>query len=537
MKRWFVWAVPLLLGAMLLSVPTMAQETELASVGLTMHGYYRVRSNDTFNLGWRSGDDSDWWDSIDQRMLLNTSLLIGDPIQINAEFDILHNVMFGDNEIDSTPVVLTSREPSAPENISRVQYGTLDFRTANVFSSSMSDTDASGEEVLPIQVRQLYANVDLSVGYLRFGRMANHFGLGMFFNSGTPFGRVGGRPSVNDINGGFYADSGDVSDRIMFGSRLWGIWYPSFAYDRIASDTFKSGKYDVHSFALINEVHNVTFGESGAFDGGLYIGTRVQDATDARLWIYDLYGGLAYGGFQLSAEAAFLQGTMTAVPHDTVEALEDAGVPTGQGGGRIDASAFLGVARFGYDAVHWGANIEYGLSSPADADPEHEFSQDAADNVARATAVAAADPEDPSTQIEFVNTVVQNQSAFGRRISTYPFNSSYNVDLICWRLLMGGAVRNGMYFRGGGFIRPVDEMYIDLHVINSYINQPYQARDGGDASHSLGWEGDLSFAYTFHKHFTAGFQTGYFLTGPYFDDVYAHARDIFTFQVRTIVDF
>ena len=233
----------------------------------------------------------------------------------------------------------------------------------------------------------------------------------------------------------------------------------------------------------------------------------------------------------------FLQGSLTAIPHDTVDDLEEAGVPTGEGGGRVDASAFIAVARFGYDALRWGAGLEYGLSSPADPNPDNEFDANAAANVAEAAALAQTDEEDPATQIDFVNSVVQNQAAFGRHVSTFPFSPEYNVDLICWKLLMGGAVRNGMYFCGGGFIRPLDGMYIDLYVINSYINESYQARNGGDASHNLDWEGDLSFAYSFYKRFTGGFQFGYFVPGQYFADVFDHTRNVYTFQTRTIVDF
>jgi hypothetical protein len=537
MKRIFVLAVLLAVGATLLPAPATAEDADLASVGLAMHGYYRVRFNNMFNLNWATRDDSNWWSYMDQRMLLDTTLLIGDPIQINTELDVLSNVMYGHNTVQVTPVVRTTRLPGAPEQIQRVQYDTLQFNTGNVFSESMTDTQRDRTDVAPILVRQLYANVNLPIGYLRFGRMATNFGLGVFYNSGTPFGRVGGRPDVNDLNGGFYADSGDVYDRILFGSRILGVWYPQIMYDRIAGNDFRSGKYDVHSFSLVNYVRDITFGDSGAFDAGLSISGRFQDATKAKLWIYDLYGRLAYGGFNWAGEAVFLQGAMTVVPFDTVRRLHDAGVPTGQGGGRIDTAAFLAVARFNYDAVRWGAGIEYGLSSPADANPDHEFSQTAADNVSQANAQAQTDPQDSATQVDFVDTVVHNQAAFGRRIKSYPFDPNYYVDLICWRLLMGGQVENGMYFRGGGFIRPLDGMYIDLYVINSYINEPYLGTNGRAASHSLGWESDVSFAYTFYKRFTAGFQTGYFFPGQYFTDVFGNAHNVFTLQMRTIVDF
>jgi len=538
MKRIVLIVAALILPVLFLPPMAAAEEDGLASIGTSLHGYYRIRYHNTFDPGWISeDDDSDWWSYIDQRMLLQPSLIIADPIRIHMELDVLNNVLFGDNELAQLPVVHTERKPNAPEEIDRAYLELVDFNTGNIFSQSTSNTNRDRDEVQPIEIRQLYAEVMLPIGFLRLGRQASHFGMGLFSNSGTPFLRTTGPGDINDINGGYDADGGDVYDRFLFGTRIAGMYYPVLIYDRIAEQDFRSGNEDVHSFTFANYLRGITFGDSGTFDAGAFILYRTQDSTDAEVWIYDAYFKLAYGGFSLETEALALQGSMTQIDKDTIEDLEESGLPTGEGGGEITADAYLGAVRLDYDSNRWGTGFEYGFSSPADPNPDNEFSSSGATEVALAKAEADADEDNAGTQIDFIDAVVDNQAAFGRRVNTFYFDPNYNVDLVCWEILMESKMQNGMYFKLGGYIRPLDGMHVQLDVINSYINESWQAEDGSAASHDLGWEGDLRFAYTFYKHFTTGFEFGYFWPGQYFYDVYDNVENVYTLQLNSIVNF
>lgn len=540
MKR---FSLALIIAALLLSalpLSAAAEEEGLSAVGFDLHGYYRVRYDSLFKPAWAvtTGDDSDWWSYVDQRFLLDSTLLIADPIRIHLELDVLKNTLWGNNGLETTPSAVTQRMPNDATTIQNVRYEDLTLNTVDPFTQSVTATGMDGDEVAPLQIRQLYGEVLLPIGFLRFGRMAQHFGMGIYANSGSPYARYLGRPDdINDINSGFDADYGDISDRLLFGTRVAGLYYPIVAYDRLAEDDFRSGKYDIHGLSLTNYFRDITFSDSGRFDAGLAFNYRMQDATEARLWLYNLWGRLTWAGFTLEAEALATQGSMKMIEGDEVRDLRDAGLPVGKGGGTIDVNAFLAASRFGYDARRWGTGLEYGISSPSDSNPDDEFDAAALNEIRRAAQQAGTDPDDSNAQIGFVNSVINNQSAFGRHMYTIGFDRDYNVDLIGWETLMGGAVRNGMYAKLGGYIRPLDGMDIRLDVISSYINESGHDENGEEAAHDLGWESDLAFAYTFHKRFTSGFSFGYFWPGGYCRDHFDDPQNVYTLQMKAIIDF
>ncbi|NLH47411.1 MAG: hypothetical protein GX444_02295 [Myxococcales bacterium] len=541
MKKTLLWLVLAALVAAAFPPAATAEESQLAAVGFNVHGYYRVRYDNYFDLSWaatQKGDDSDWWSWVDQRMLLQPTLIISDPIEINSELDILHNVMWGDNALIEEPAVVTERQPNDPASIGRVRYGTMTFRSGNLLTHSTSDTDRDLNEVDPIAVRQLYMRVTLPIGYLKIGRQADQWGMGVYANSGSPFLRFLETPGdVNDRNHGYDADSGDVYDRFQFGTRVAGFYFPSIMYDRIAEDSFKTGDNDVHAFTLANQFRDIRFADSGVFDAGFFIQGRTQQATSASLWLYDLWLRLGYAGFKWELEGLGVQGKATFVDRQTVRNLEDEGLPTGERGGEVSIGAYLGAARFLYDSGRWSAGLEWGFSSPEAANPDNEFDATAADNLIAARQELKNDPQNANARIDFTNAVIDNQAAFGRRINTYAFDPDYKIDLITWDRLMGGALKNGMYLKAGGYLRPLDGMHIGLNVLNSYLNESGKKLNGKDASHDLGWETDLNFAYTFHKQFTADTSMGYMIPGMYFRDMYDDVSNVYTFQIRTIVNF
>jgi len=543
-----IFRLSLLLTLVLgLVVPALAEEEtqEGAGAAFDLSGYYRVRYDNTFNTGWRFNEeftdgeenqDSDWWSYFDQRALLLSTVQVNEKIALKAQVDALRNVMFGQNAKATVPVARVTRNPADTEEIENVEFDAERLNRGNIFSQNTSanasfyaNDGEPGDEVDTIELSRLWAEVMLPFGFLRFGRMPSNFGMGVFSNDGLPEKTAFG---WKDLDGNY----GDTYDRLMFGTKI-GPYIPILLYDRVVEDDFKTGDNDVHQYAFVQYIRGISLGKNSDFNGGLYLMHRRQRSTDARVFVYDLYLKLKFGGFVIENEALALQGSCKQIGNETIEDLEESGLPTGAGGGKIEINAYIDAFRMQYRTLKWGAGTDFGFSSPADPDPEREFDSAAAARVAVAAAQKDADEDASKNSIDFINAVVENQAAFGNRVFTFPFDKDFDVDLIIWEVLMGGAVKNGLYAKVGGYIQPVQEFRIQADVIKSWINESHKGTDGKDAGHDLGWEVDLDFSGTFYDHFYTGVQFGYAWVGDYFHDVYDDAKNIFTMQMRAGVTF
>jgi hypothetical protein len=225
------------------------------------------------------------------------------------------------------------------------------------------------------------------------------------------------------------------------------------------------------------------------------------------------------------------------VDKDAVDALKDAGYPTGQGGGKIAINAYLAALRGSFAVDKWSVGLEGGFSSPAEGNPRNEFSLTAAERIARERERLDADPEDADRRQDFLDVVLANQSAFGKHMSTFAFDPDYHVDLLLWRSLMGGSVVNGAYAKGFFTANPFDWLGVRLDVIKSWIHSPGPARNGGDASTDLGWEIDPRVTFSVAKHFRLDVQFGYLMVGQYFRDVAKDPESPYTVQANFAIDF
>ncbi|MCB1153862.1 hypothetical protein KDL45_09450 [bacterium] len=547
MNRMLRWGLAALL-ILSMALPAMAQESmEDAGVDVDLWGYYRVRYDNTFNLGWRfdeeneDGDyneDSDWWSYFDQRALLMPSVRVNEKIALKAQIDALRNVHFGQNALATIPQVQVERNPADTEQIESVQFDAEQLNRGNIFSASTSTnasvengTAAPGDAVDSIEISRLWAEVILPFGFFRFGRMGSNFGMGVFSNDGNPRKNELGQWEGLDKN------YGDTYDRILFGTRIGGHYIPALFYDRVLEGDFKTGDKDVHQYGFVQYVRDITFGANNKFDAGLYTVHRTQKSTDARVFVYDLWLKLQLGGLTFENEALAVQGSFTQVDDEVIKDLEESGLPTGAGGGKIEVDAYIEAMKLHYDTRTWGTGFDFGFSSPADPDPEREFDPAAASQVAVAAAKQEADPDSPQTSIDFINTVVDNQAAFGTKVFTFPFDPDYDVDLIIWETLMGGAVKNGAFLKYSAYLNPLEEFRLQFDLIKSWINEPGKGQDGEDASHDLGWELDVDVSSTIYNNFFTGVQFGYAWVGPWFEDKYDNVDNIFTMQMRAGITF
>lgn len=549
MRLWFIVPVMVVLAA--LPATALSAEPETAKdpgVSVDLSGYYRVRYDNTFNMGWRFNDDyrdgddnqdSDWWSYFDQRVLLLPKITVNDNIVLKTQIDALRNVTFGNNTQAVIPQVHVTRNPANTEKIETVEFDAARLYRGNIFSSSASSNAGyyaydrnSGDEVPSVEMSRFWAEILLpNVGFMRFGRMPSQFGMGVFSNDGLPTKTEFGWQGLDK-------NYGDTYDRILFGTKI-GPYIPVLLYDRVLEGDYKTGDNDVHEFGFVQYLRDIKLGGNpdNLLNGGLYMVHRRQMSTNARVFVYDLWLKLKLGGFSLENEAVAVQGSFTQIDDETLDEIEEAGLPIGEGGGKIEVSAYVDAARLKFETKSWGTGAEFGFSSPSDPNQDKEFDPSAAAAIAVAAAQKDADEDAPENSIDFINAVVENQAAFGKKVYTFPMDPDYDVDLIIWEVLMGGAVKNGIYAKVGGYIQPFQELRIEANVIQSWINESWKGENGEDAAHDLGTELDLDISTTAWDHFYTGVQFGYAWLGGYFQDVYGDKENIFTMQMRAGVTF
>ena len=160
---------------------------------------------------------SDSIKSSNLRLRLEPTIQLSETVTVHTQVDLLDNLVLG-----STPAG-TYRD------------GT-DGTGLGAFSGGQTTPDeASGGRRESIAVRRAWAEVSTALGYIKFGRMPDHFGLGIVANSGrradTDYAtwetmwRGGALANVggdNPIGYDLDSDYGDTVDRVMFSTGVPG---------------------------------------------------------------------------------------------------------------------------------------------------------------------------------------------------------------------------------------------------------------------------------------------------------------------------
>jgi uncharacterized protein (TIGR04551 family) len=411
---------------------------------VTLHGYYRMRGElqDSFWLGRAAlpeeipdpftafkplerrsvpeggcGDESTL-DSkrcdistlqfANMRLRLAPQLNVSDDVRVKMSFDLFDNMVAGTGATS--------------------YYGTYALQRNDEQSSQIfvASDEPKGQT---IAVRQAWAEVRRrGLGELRFGRMPNHWGLGMVNNAGT---------GVDD-------DYSSSIDRVMGITKIAGV-YVTAAYDFITdgltkpnvstglpTDTSQLDDVDQFTFTLARRLspeEQDTILESGgtALNGGGYFSYRVQDmygkpaykdedGTDVadalyliggRTFTFDLWGQLRWRGIRIELEAALITGGMD----------------------NIDASA----ADENYKILSFGTALETEFRFLSDKLAVH-FDSGLATGDGDVDGLSSVD-----------DLFYQNG---GHTVSTFRFNPAYRIDLILWRSIMR-QVTGAYYFKPG----------------------------------------------------------------------------------------
>jgi hypothetical protein len=278
------------------------------------------------------------------RLRLNPTIHVTDTIKIHAQVDLLDNLVLG-----STPDSLTGENPWAPIDLfTRGQYPP----TAGI--NSFNDS---------ITVKRAWGEVRFGFGLkLEFGRMPNHWGLGIVQNDGNGYARGEQADIVRMID----TDYGDSVDTVRlsfdFGpdkrtAITLGVSYdwaasgpttaqmlgPRWASGNLVAQTFSAELYDnVHQFSLWVERHD----DPNMLQRKLSSGVPVVN-----------YGLKAWMRWQTLERAIGapglgdgLSGNPTLDPAVDPEGIYHAGVPLGNGG--YDEDGDSGLQNYANSLVH-----------------------------------------------------------------------------------------------------------------------------------------------------------------------------------------
>ena len=194
------------------------------------------------------------------RFRVNPEIHISDNLRIHSQFDILDNLVLG-----STPEGYTN-VPSAGGGYTvaaRGGYAPLGSFSTTTWAPVAGQTSLTDS----IIAKRAWAEYTTPVGLLRFGRMPNHWGLGMVYNSGD----------------GYDSDWQTTTDRIMFttGIKKYDLYFTG-AWDNVGIGA---------TSARINEQQGQPYNLSNLDDVNQFVGI-IARKRDPELQLLDLAKGL-----------------------------------------------------------------------------------------------------------------------------------------------------------------------------------------------------------------------------------------------------
>jgi uncharacterized protein (TIGR04551 family) len=480
---------------------------------LELDGYYRMRTDwfRNFNLGFPDIDPKfggspfptalgcksllaghpcdDSLSSANMRLRLEPTINLDEGTSVHIQADALDNLVLGSTPSDPllgaayTDPTSGVRPPAGPFN-----NGTQSNVTQGVNSDRPS-----------IEVKRAWAEVAVPLGVVKFGRMPNHWGMGILYNGG----------GADPVNGGYDydADYGDTVDRASFsllipGTNLRAMVAADWPLTRLVSNQTVANKgHEGHPFDLDDsDDANAWVGVISRMDSpqefkdtiergelalnyGVYFEYKTQawDSGSKSLAIGgtpdpvnylprnlktyspDVWAKIGFGRFTLEAEAVAQLGSVDIVtsPDNTALTTRHYNIRKYGGAGRLTWRGLEGKLRLG---------VETGFASG-----------DQWDNTPQG-----------ATNIAFANPIGDPTNPSATTLSQFAFNRDYKVDLIMWRHLFG-AVTNA------GYIKPfigydiTKAISFKISNISSFALKSV-ATPGNDVMYGTEFDGDLGYA-------------------------------------------
>jgi len=165
--------------------------------------------------------------SANLRFRLNPEIHISDNLRIMSQIDMLDNLVLG-----STPDSYAMQPGSSTNGSGYVSAGYNGYAPLSVLSTTQGPPTAGVNGYQnSIQVNRVWGEYNTPVGQLRFGRMPNHWGLGILDNAGD----------------GIDSDYQTTIDRIMFVTGVKSVdFYFGGSWDFISTGTNTSSPYTIY---------------------------------------------------------------------------------------------------------------------------------------------------------------------------------------------------------------------------------------------------------------------------------------------------
>ncbi|WP_437806828.1 TIGR04551 family protein [Sorangium sp. So ce1078] len=391
---------------------------------------------------------SDTQAGANMRFRLNPELHISDNLRILSQVDLLDNVVLG-----STPEGYTNRPGSEGYEVAR-RGG---YSPLGAFSSTQWAPSAGVNSPRDsISVKRIWGEYMTPLGLLRFGRMPNHWGLGMVANSGD----------------GYDSDYQSTVDRLMFvtGIKKYDIYFAGawdWANEGATSaslqdlegqpyDLAQSDDVDQYVFVAVRrknpELQKLELARGNTvMNGGVYFAYRQQTLANdntgnagddsaaalgasadevaggyvhrgAEMIIPDVWFQFLYKKFRFELEAAMIYGSLDV-----------------RGQNEADYANFLSDEDTG-----WGVR-QFGIATQAElTEMEGRL------RIHFGFGYATGDDDVPS--LEPLGTQgggsLDPQNSTDRTYSTFRFHPDYRVDQILFRNILS-RVQGSYYFRPG----------------------------------------------------------------------------------------
>ncbi len=465
---------------------------------ITVDGYLRARGDYLKNLHLGFSDDptvggspfprplgclapagspcDDTLKSSNLRLRLEPSIQLSETIAVHTQIDLYDNLVLGDP------------------------------------SGAVADENS-------ILLRRAWAEVATGLGHLKFGRMPDHFGLGIVSNSGrrlntdyatwetlwqpSTLANVGG---TNPVDYDLDSDFGDTVDRLSFTAMIPGTPFRALAAINwwgagVTSDVTHAGAAQPWDADDNDDEKGWTLGVS-RFDApadfadkvargklAMNYGARVDRITQDRDYdasitsspadAYIVRGYKAYRPdvwFKLGKGKVVLEAELAA-NLGNIENLTDQGFD-----GEITIRSWGGVGRVSSSALE--DKLGFGMEIGGASGDESDNAVQGDTNVANAQLLSGRD----------------------RSINRFVFDPDYDVDLILFRELIG-SVSNAIYFKPWMSYELTRSIKFRAQNVTSAAMQPVST-PGNSAMWGIELDGDLSYS---SNGFHAGLAYGLFM--------------------------
>jgi uncharacterized protein (TIGR04551 family) len=440
---------------------------------LELDGYYRLRTDwfKNFNLGFSDtgaggapfvrplgcnsailGAPCDGsLSGTNMRLRLEPTINIDEGTAVHIQADLLDNLVLGSTPYaESLAGVYTTTPPVNPP------LGAFGNGTQAAVSQGVNSDRSS------IQIKRAWADVALPLGILKFGRMPNHWGMGIVHNSG------GADPiSGNYDHGGDY---GDTVDRLSFsllipGTNLRAMIAADWPLTRLVSNqTSANTGNEGHPFNLDNSDDQTRYvgvisrmdspqefrdtvdrGET-AFNYGVYFEYTTQ------AWDYDLRDFKLGGTPTQPVPADGNTVPQRYVPRNLKVYSPDVWAKLGIGPVTVEAELVAQLGSFEVQDLVIGAattapSTSYNVRKYGGSGRVTWQGNEGKLRLGLESGFASGDSWD-NTPPGATNIAFRNQlgGPGDTTLSQFVFNRDYKVDLIMWRHLFG-AVTNAAYVK------------------------------------------------------------------------------------------